>query len=107
MKAIEAITGRVSGLKRDDIDTDQIIPNSSSSASSARASASSCSTTGPRSPAGSCRGNEIILAGRNFGCGSSREHAPWALEDYGFQAMIAPSFADNFRSNCTKMGCCR
>ena len=43
-------------------------------------------------------------AGRNFGCGSSREHAPWALEDYGFQAIIAPSFADIFRSNCTKIG---
>ena len=42
--------------------------------------------------------------GRNFGCGSSREHAPWALEDYGFQAIIAPSFADIFRSNCTKIG---
>ena len=40
----------------------------------------------------------------HFGCGSSREHAPWALEDYGFQAIIAPSFADIFRSNCTKIG---
>ncbi|MGZ4260726.1 MAG: 3-isopropylmalate dehydratase small subunit, partial [Solirubrobacteraceae bacterium] len=48
--------------------------------------------------------NPILLAGRNFGCGSSREHAPWALEDYGFQAIIAPSFADIFRSNCTKIG---
>jgi 3-isopropylmalate/(R)-2-methylmalate dehydratase small subunit len=44
------------------------------------------------------------VAGRNFGCGSSREHAPWALEDYGFRAIIAPSFADIFRSNCTKIG---
>ena len=44
------------------------------------------------------------MAGRNFGCGSSREHAPWALEDYGFHAIIAPSFADIFRSNCTKIG---
>jgi 3-isopropylmalate/(R)-2-methylmalate dehydratase small subunit len=48
--------------------------------------------------------NPILVAGRNFGCGSSREHAPWALEDYGFQAIIAPSFADIFRSNCTKIG---
>ena len=69
-----------------------------------RASASSCSTTGRRSRAGSCRSNPILVAGRNFGCGSSREHAPWALEDYGFQAIIAPSFADIFRSNCTKIG---
>ncbi|HEV8151861.1 MAG TPA: 3-isopropylmalate dehydratase small subunit, partial [Solirubrobacteraceae bacterium] len=48
--------------------------------------------------------NPILVAGRNFGCGSSREHAPWALEDYGFRAIIAPSFADIFRSNATKIG---
>ena len=48
--------------------------------------------------------NQVLVAGRNFGCGSSREHAPWALEDYGFRAIIAPSFADIFRSNCTKIG---
>ena len=53
---------------------------------------------------GTCRSNPILVAGRNFGCGSSREHAPWALEDYGFQAIVAPSFADIFRSNCTKIG---
>jgi 3-isopropylmalate/(R)-2-methylmalate dehydratase small subunit len=47
---------------------------------------------------------KILVAGPNFGCGSSREHAPWALEDYGFRAIIAPSFADIFRSNCTKIG---
>jgi 3-isopropylmalate/(R)-2-methylmalate dehydratase small subunit len=44
------------------------------------------------------------LAGANFGCGSSREHAPWAIEDAGFRAIIAPSFADIFRNNCTKVG---
>jgi 3-isopropylmalate/(R)-2-methylmalate dehydratase small subunit len=49
-------------------------------------------------------GASILLAGRNFGCGSSREHAPWALLDYGFRAVIAPSFADIFRNNCTKNG---
>ena len=47
---------------------------------------------------------EVLVAGRNFGCGSSREHAPWALEDAGFRAIIAPSFADIFRSNCAKTG---
>lgn len=46
----------------------------------------------------------ILVAGRNFGCGSSREHAPWALLDYGFRAVIAPSFADIFATNCTKNG---
>jgi len=44
------------------------------------------------------------VTGRNFGCGSSREHAPWALEDFGFKVLIAPSFADIFYSNCTKIG---
>jgi|TARA_B110000263_G_C15293980_1_gene504690 3-isopropylmalate/(R)-2-methylmalate dehydratase small subunit len=46
----------------------------------------------------------ILLAGPNFGCGSSREHAPWALEDHGFRVLIAPSFADIFRNNCAKIG---
>ena len=50
------------------------------------------------------RGAEILLARDNFGCGSSREHAPWAIEDYGFRAIIAPSFADIFFSNCYKNG---
>ena len=50
------------------------------------------------------RGAEILLARDNFGCGSSREHAPWAIEDYGFRAIIAPSFADIFFSNCFKNG---
>ena len=50
------------------------------------------------------RGAEILLARSNFGCGSSREHAPWALQDYGFQAIIAPSFADIFFNNCFKIG---
>jgi 3-isopropylmalate/(R)-2-methylmalate dehydratase small subunit len=50
------------------------------------------------------RGAEILLARDNFGCGSSSEHAPWAIEDYGFRAIIAPSFADIFFSNCYKNG---
>jgi 3-isopropylmalate/(R)-2-methylmalate dehydratase small subunit len=49
-------------------------------------------------------GAEILVAGPNFGCGSSREHAPWALEDYGFRAVISPQFADIFRNNCLKIG---
>ncbi|MAG37513.1 MAG: 3-isopropylmalate dehydratase small subunit [Dehalococcoidia bacterium] len=49
-------------------------------------------------------GATILLAGRNFGSGSSREHAPWALDDYGFRAIIAPSYADIFHSNCFKNG---
>lgn len=50
------------------------------------------------------KGAEILLTRENFGCGSSREHAPWALEDYGFRAIIAPSFADIFYNNCFKNG---
>jgi 3-isopropylmalate/(R)-2-methylmalate dehydratase small subunit len=50
------------------------------------------------------QGASVLVAGPNFGCGSSREHAPWALEDAGFRAVIAPSFADIFRSNCLKIG---
>lgn len=50
------------------------------------------------------RGASILIAGKNFGCGSSREHAPWALADFGFRAIIAPSFADIFANNCLKNG---
>lgn len=50
------------------------------------------------------RGASVLLARRNFGCGSSREHAPWALEDYGFRVLVAPSFADIFYNNCFKNG---
>jgi len=49
-------------------------------------------------------GASVLVAGANFGCGSSREHAPWALRDFGFKAIIAPSFADIFRNNCYKTG---
>ena len=50
------------------------------------------------------QGASILITGRNFGCGSSREHAPWALHDYGFKAIIAPSFGDIFRNNCYQNG---
>ena len=49
-------------------------------------------------------GASVLVAGANFGCGSSREHAPWALRDFGFKAIVAPSFADIFRANCYKTG---
>ena len=64
----------------------------------AQGSRTSCSTTRATRARRSC------IAGANFGSGSSREHAPWAIEDYGFRAVIAPSFADIFRNNCTKIG---
>lgn len=50
------------------------------------------------------QGASILVAGENFGCGSSREHAPWAVQDYGFKIIIAPSYADIFKNNCVKNG---
>ena len=83
--------------------------SSSSSGSSGPASASSSSSTGARTPDFELNrpgydGARILLAGPNFGCGSSREHAAWALQDYGFEVVIAPSFGDIFFSNSVKIG---
>jgi 3-isopropylmalate/(R)-2-methylmalate dehydratase small subunit len=104
MKAIETITGRVSVLSRDDIDTDQIIPKQFLKRVERTGFGQFLFYDWAQEPGWELPRNPILVAGRNFGCGSSREHAPWALEDYGFQAIIAPSFADIFRSNCTKIG---
>ena len=104
MKAIETITGRVSVLNRDDVDTDQIIPKQFLKRVERTGFGQYLFYDWAKEPDWDLPANPILVAGRNFGCGSSREHAPWALEDYGFQAIIAPSFADIFRSNCTKIG---
>ena len=104
MKAIETITGPVSVLNRDDVDTDQIIPKQFLKRVERTGFGEFLFFDWAKEPDWDLPRNEILVAGRNFGCGSSREHAPWALEDYGFRAIIAPSFADIFRSNCTKIG---
>jgi 3-isopropylmalate/(R)-2-methylmalate dehydratase small subunit len=104
MRAIETITGRVSVLARDDIDTDQIIPKQFLKRVERTGFGEFLFYDWAREPGWELPSNPILVTGRNFGCGSSREHAPWALEDYGFRAIIAPSFADIFRSNCTKIG---
>jgi 3-isopropylmalate/(R)-2-methylmalate dehydratase small subunit len=104
MKAIETITGPVSVLDRDDIDTDQIIPKQFLKRVERTGFGEFLFYDWAQEPDWDLPVNPILVAGRNFGCGSSREHAPWALEDYGFQAVIASSFADIFRSNCTKIG---
>ncbi len=104
MKAIETITGRVSVLNRDDVDTDQIIPKQFLKRVARTGFGDFLFFDWAKEPGWELPKNPILISGRNFGCGSSREHAPWALEDYGFQAIIAPSFADIFRSNCTKVG---
>jgi 3-isopropylmalate/(R)-2-methylmalate dehydratase small subunit len=104
MKAIETITGRVSVLGRDDVDTDQIIPKQFLKRVERTGFGEFLFFDWAQEPGWDLPPNPILVAGRNFGCGSSREHAPWALEDYGFQAIVAPSFADIFRSNCSKIG---
>ncbi len=104
MKAIETITGPVSVLDRDDVDTDQIIPKQFLKRVERTGFGEFLFYDWAKEPDWDLPPNPILVAGRNFGCGSSREHAPWALEDYGFQAVIASSFADIFRSNCTKIG---
>jgi 3-isopropylmalate/(R)-2-methylmalate dehydratase small subunit len=104
MKAIETITGPVSVLDRDDVDTDQIIPKQFLKRVERTGFGEFLFYDWAKEPGWELPSNPILVAGRNFGCGSSREHAPWALEDYGFQAIIAPSYADIFRSNCTKIG---
>jgi 3-isopropylmalate/(R)-2-methylmalate dehydratase small subunit len=104
MKAIETITGRVSVLARDDVDTDQIIPKQFLKRVQRTGFGEFLFYDWAKEPGWELPRNPILVAGRNFGCGSSREHAPWALEDYGFQAIIASSFADIFHSNCTKIG---
>jgi 3-isopropylmalate/(R)-2-methylmalate dehydratase small subunit len=115
VKAFTRTSGRVAVLDRADVDTDQIVP---------KQFLKRVERTGfgeflffdwrldengdPRpefelnDPA--FAGAKVLLAGRNFGCGSSREHAPWALQDYGFEVLIAPSFGDIFRTNCLKIG---
>src|SRR2546428_2063396 len=108
-------TGLVAPLDRPNVDTDQIIP---------KQFLKRVERTGfgeflfydwrflaegqpdPSFPLNEPRyqGASILVTGKNFGCGSSREHAPWALADYGFRAIIAPSFADIFANNCMKNG---
>ncbi|MEA2581568.1 MAG: 3-isopropylmalate/(R)-2-methylmalate dehydratase small subunit [Actinomycetota bacterium] len=109
MEPITVIEGTALPIDRSDVDTDQIIPSEY---------LKRIERTGfgpflfgewredPNFIINDPRyaGASILIAGANFGCGSSREHAPWAIEDAGFRVVIAPSFADIFRNNCTKVG---
>ena len=104
MKAIETITDRVAVLMRDDVDTDQIMPKQFLKRVERTGFGEFLFYDWAKEPGWELPVNPILATGRNFGSGSSREHAPWALEDYGFQAVVAPSFADIFYSNCTKIG---
>ena len=104
MEPIKVIEGNVSVLDRADVDTDQIIPKQFLKRVERTGFGEFLFHDWAKQPGWSLEVAPILAAGRNFGCGSSREHAPWALEDYGFKAIVAPSFADIFFSNCTKIG---
>ncbi|HEY5197468.1 MAG TPA: 3-isopropylmalate dehydratase small subunit [Solirubrobacteraceae bacterium] len=104
MEPVQVIAGGVSHLDRADVDTDQIIPKQFLKRIERTGFGEFLFYDWAKEPGWDLPRNPILAAGRNFGCGSSREHAPWALEDYGFRAVVAPSFADIFYSNCTKVG---
>ena len=104
MDAVHTIAGPVSVLDRDDVDTDQIIPKQFLKRVERTGFGEFLFFDWAKQDGWELPHNQVLVTGRNFGCGSSREHAPWALEDYGFRAIVASSFADIFRSNCTKIG---
>ncbi len=104
MDPIETISGKVSFLDRADVDTDQIMPKQFLKRVERTGFGEFLFFDWAKEPGWDLPPNPILIAGDNFGCGSSREHAPWGLQDYGFQTIVAPSFADIFYSNCTKIG---
>jgi 3-isopropylmalate/(R)-2-methylmalate dehydratase small subunit len=115
MKAFTTHTGKVVAMDRANVDTDQIIPKQFLKRIERTGFGEFLFWDWARLEDGSpnpefelnkpeAQGASILLARRNFGSGSSREHAPWALDDYGFRVVIAPSFADIFYNNCFKNG---
>ena len=109
MNALRQVSGRVAVLDRPDVDTDQIIPKQFLNRIERTGYGEFLFYDWRRDPdfelnRPEAQGASILLAGRNFGCGSSREHAAWALDDYGFRVVIAPSFGDIFHTNAIKTG---
>ncbi|MEX0984131.1 MAG: 3-isopropylmalate dehydratase small subunit [Actinomycetota bacterium] len=109
MQPVTRIAGTAVPLDRADVDTDQIIPAQYLKRVERTGFGPFLFDEWRKDPSFVLNdpryaGASILLAGANFGCGSSREHAPWAIEDAGFRAVIAPSFADIFRTNCLKIG---
>ena len=109
MKAFRSVTSRAVVLDRADVDTDQIIPKQFLKRIERTGYGEFLFFDWMKDPDFELRkpeyaGAKILITGRNFGCGSSREHAAWALQDYGFDVVIAPSFGDIFRSNSLKIG---
>ena len=115
MEPILTIQATMAPLPRADVDTDQIMPKQFLKRVERTGYGEFLFHDWRRTPDGQMDPHfvlnrpeygeaEVLVTGRNFGSGSSREHAPWGLQDWGFRAIIAPSFADIFRSNCTKIG---
>ena len=115
MAQFTTLTSRIMPLPVNDIDTDQIIPARFLKATDKKGMGDALFADWRYNPDGSLKtdfvlnqntfkGAQILLAGDNFGCGSSREHAPWALTGFGFRAVISTSFADIFRNNALKNG---
>jgi 3-isopropylmalate/(R)-2-methylmalate dehydratase small subunit len=109
MEKFQTVKGRAIPLNRADVDTDQIISKEFLKRIERTGFGPFAFDEWKKDPAfvlnnPEYKGAPLLLTGPNFGCGSSREHAPWALEDMGLKAIISPSFADIFRNNCAKIG---
>jgi 3-isopropylmalate/(R)-2-methylmalate dehydratase small subunit len=109
MEKFTVLNAMVAPLDRANVDTDQIIPKEYLKSIKKSGFADACFLAWRQDPdfvlnQARYRGAQILLARKNFGCGSSREHAPWALRDFGFKAIIAPSFGDIFYNNCFQNG---
>ena len=109
MDPVKRVSGKALPLGHSDVDTDQIIPSDALKRIERTGFGQFLFFEWREDPnfvlnRPEHEGAVVLLAGENFGCGSSREHAPWALQDYGFGAIIAPSFADIFKNNCAKIG---
>ena len=110
MKPVKQITGRAAPLERSDVDTDQIIPAVWLKRVERTGFGEGLFSAWREKDPGfvlnrpEFEGSKVLIAGPNFGTGSSREHAVWALMDYGFEAVISPRFGDIFRNNSTKAG---
>jgi 3-isopropylmalate/(R)-2-methylmalate dehydratase small subunit len=109
MEPVERVSGKALPLGYSDVDTDQIVPSDALKRIERTGFGQFLFSEWREDPdfvlnRPEHEGAVVLLAGENFGSGSSREHAPWALQDYGFGAVIAPSFADIFKNNCAKIG---
>jgi 3-isopropylmalate/(R)-2-methylmalate dehydratase small subunit len=109
MEPVKKVEGKALPLGWDDVDTDQIVPSDALKRIERTGFGQFLFSAWREDPdfvsnRPEHEGAVVLLAGKNFGCGSSREHAPWAIQDYGFGAVIAPSFADIFKNNCAKIG---